>query len=115
MLCRLCARRVHARARRLTGLAIGLRVAAELHIHKVDLQLLLRLDTDEQRRAAARHHHLGGVVRRLEHEGEGTLLRSVGLSAAVLGAHARIAALTSSLTTLLIRLVKSGLRPEAES
>ena len=50
--------------------SVGLRVvgASKLDIDKVHLELLLGLDTDEERRAATRSHDLVGVVRGLEDE-----------------------------------------------
>ena len=52
---------------------LGRRVTGKLDIDKVDLELLLRLDTDEKRRAATSGDDLVGEVNRFEHEGKGTL------------------------------------------
>jgi len=57
----------------LTGiydLLLGL--ASEFNVNKVDLELLIRLHADQERRTAASGYDFIGIVLRLENKGEGT-------------------------------------------
>ena len=48
-------------------------MAGELDVNKVDLELLFRLDADQERRTATSGYDFIGIVLRLEDKGEGSL------------------------------------------
>lgn len=73
------ARRIKAPTLSLTtllGAIATVNGTAEFDVDKVDLELLLGLDTDEKRRTAAGDYDLSWVVNRLEHERESALLKA---------------------------------------
>lgn len=96
---------------------VGVGRTRELDVDKVNLELLLRLDTDQDRRTTTRDDNLIRVVDRLEDERERALLRIVRRSASA-GALDRGGARrgrTSSMMTLLMRAVKLICLPFCES
>ena len=59
----------------LLTLLFRINCATKLNVDKVHLELLLRLDTNQQRRSSSSNDHLGRVVNRLEHERKRALLQ----------------------------------------
>lgn len=58
----------------LTGIEL-VRVGRDLDVDKVDLELLVRLDSDQQRRPSSGENNLAREVDRLESESERSLLQ----------------------------------------